>query len=196
MDRVVLRPRRLRLLVLLALSLALTGAGAWIVVDDQAWGYVVVGFFGLAAIVFAIALLPGAGRLELTSRGFTVTWLFRRWHVSWNDVERFYPTPLAPGPVTAVGISFNPEYESPAAPRGFLRGLGLRDEGLLPDNFGMDAAQLAALLNEWRTRYTGRADNATAFRIGVSTGESVSDVFARKPGSRRPRFRGFSVRDS
>jgi hypothetical protein len=49
--------------------------------------------FGLCVGGVVILLRPGAKRLDLTSRGFTIFAPFRKFDVAWDDVAEFGAVP-------------------------------------------------------------------------------------------------------
>jgi hypothetical protein len=80
--------------------------------------------------------------------GFTICNLFRPGRLRWRDVRDFRPR-SNPG-VTFVGFDFT----GAPAPLGRFaaRSLSWVERGL-PDTYGLDAEELAALLIVWRDRY-------------------------------------------
>ena len=93
---VVLVPSRRKWLFVLGGSLAFVAIGLWVRHDDPLWGWLGVGFFGIAALVGALMLLPGAGGLRLDSDGFEMTNLFRRHRCRWTEVSEFEVVRLPP----------------------------------------------------------------------------------------------------
>ena len=162
---------------MLAGSAAFTAGGVWMITDGNAGGWLVAGFFGLCALVGFVMLLPNAASLELTPQGFTQKTLFRRAAYRWSEVAEF-GTHVA-GNVTQVGFNFAPEYEQAEAMRALNRGLGFY-EGALGDTFGLGADELAALMEEWRTRYGARPPREESAELEP---RPVEEVLAEPPGS-------------
>ena len=145
---VTLHPRRRLALALLAASVALAVVGRAAAAEGRVVGWVALGFFGLCALVFAIVLLPGSAYLRLDSRGFTTRNLFRKGRLRWRDVRNFRPYSVPGG--TFVGFDFTEA--SGSLGRVSARKLAGVDGGL-PDTYGLEPEELAAVLNAWRDRY-------------------------------------------
>jgi len=90
----VLTPRPWKWLGVLVVSLVL-GSGGWLMITDpdtdarQGMGWFCLVFFGLAALVAIIQLIPGSSRVVVTSKGLYQTALYRRHFFAWADIERF-----------------------------------------------------------------------------------------------------------
>jgi hypothetical protein len=114
-------------------------------------GIVVFVFFGACAVVAAIQLVLGS-TLTLTTDGYTFTSLGRLVTRRWQDVEPFVAVRTsAIGGV--VGIRLAVPSERLPGPRRAARAVAGYDGGALPDTYGMKADDLAALMNEWHSRY-------------------------------------------
>ncbi len=96
----------------------------------------------IAIVAAARAVAPR--RLVLSPEGLTTTSLGRPTTRRWVDVDAFGVAPL---PNLSI-VTFE------ADPRA--AGSGARG-GALPETYGMNAADLAALLNEWKKRYGASA---------------------------------------
>jgi hypothetical protein len=152
----VLNGRRLRPAILLVASaiFALVGVLVFAVAPGgRVGGVVVFLFFGGCAAVAILQLVLGS-QLTLTAEGFTVRSLGRQVTRRWQDVESFVVV-RASAFTNIVGIRLL------AAPGGdtFLTRAARNVfgyQGALPDTYGMKANDLAALMNEWLSRY-GRA---------------------------------------
>ena len=138
----VLRPRRRRLLRLLLMSVALSSAGF---LGGGAAGTIPGALFALFSVAFGVAMLPGATFLRIERGGFTYRSFFRSRTFTWDDVDGFGPTMVSG--VEIVGFhSRRARRENPfaTATSAALSGYG----SALPDTYGLDARELAALLNE------------------------------------------------
>ena len=138
-EAVQLRASRVRSWLLGLLFLAFAGIG--IVATSsapEAWFGVV--FFGVLAAATFATVLPAAAGLTLAPEGFTVRSFFRGTLTPWAAVRRFR-VGRQPGRGAAV------VYEKREPPG---------EEDLLPDNYGMAADELAALLERWRQAHRGR----------------------------------------
>jgi hypothetical protein len=156
----VLTPRPWKWLGVLMVSLVI-GFGGWLMINDpdRAWtramGWCCLVFFGLAALVAIIQLIPGSSRVVVTSRGIYQTAMYRRHFFAWADIERFGVAEWTQwhGPLRQrhrlVGIRF----KAGSQVRKRWRRATLLSEGLvgyhgaLPDNYGYAHQELADLLN-------------------------------------------------
>jgi hypothetical protein len=145
---VTLYPQRRRTIVLAVVSAVFVVVGALAAADGAAIGWAAVGFFGLCLLVFLALLLPGAAYLRLDQEGFTICSLFRPGRVRWGDARSFRSYAVPGG--TFVGF----DLAGASAPLGRLVARSLSGvDGGLPDTYGLEAEELAGLLNVWRDRY-------------------------------------------
>jgi hypothetical protein len=150
---VVLVPSRRKWLLVLGGGLAFVAGGLWVMHDDPLWGWLAVGFFAIAALVGALMLLPGAGGLRLDSDGFEMTSLFRRHRSRWTEVSEFEVVRLPPS--LQKMVVFDDARTKDSALAKVNRSLAGRTGGL-PDSYSLSCEDLAAIMNEWRARATGR----------------------------------------
>jgi len=157
----VLTPRPWKWLGVLMVSLVL-GFGGWLMITDpdtdarQGMGWFCLVFFGLAALVAIIQLIPGSSRVVVTSKGLYQTALYRRHFFDWADIERFgvFERTHWHGPFRQrqrlVGIRF----KAGSHVRKRWRRASLLSEalvgyhGALSDNYGYKHQELADLLNQ------------------------------------------------
>lgn len=151
LERCVLRPSRRRTAGLVALCLLFVALGsALIAAGNGLVGGIAVLFFGLGAAVLGTNLLPGAAELRLDREGLEVRSLFRSRRFRWSDVHGFRPVTIPPAHSAVVGFDFSPG----ARPAGASLASSLAGvEGALPNTYGLSAAELATLLEQWRVRY-------------------------------------------
>jgi Bacterial PH domain len=98
--------------------------------------------------MFGTSLLPGAAHLRLDEEGFTMCNLFRKGRLRWREVRDFRPYSVPGG--TFVGFDLT----DGTFPLGRFAARSLSGvEGGLPDTYGLDPEELAAVLNAWRDRY-------------------------------------------
>jgi len=150
-DTLLLRPSRIKHLVMLAVSVAFTAGGATMIRDSRSMGWFVVIFFGLCTVIFITILLPNSAYLRLTHDGLETRSLFRSSKLQWSDVAAFRAGRI--GLNAMVLIEYAPSYRRARTGRAVataLTGAG----GALPDTYGRSAKALASLLNEWRARAT------------------------------------------
>jgi hypothetical protein len=107
----------------------------------------------MKTLVAALALLPGAGGLLLDSDGFEITSLFRPYRCRWTEVSEFEVVRVPPSLQKMVAFD-HARTEDRALARINRSLVGWA--GGLPDNYGLSHEDLAAIMNEWRARATGR----------------------------------------
>ena len=130
---------RLRWTLLLLSSAVFAAFGVlifFVAAGGRVAGVIIFLFFGACAGVAAFQLIVGT-QLVLAADGFTVRSMGRSVTRRWTDVENFDVFKAA---AFSEIVSFR-----------YVRG----PQSGLPDTFGMKASELAALMNEWRARYTG-----------------------------------------
>jgi hypothetical protein len=121
-------------------------------------GGLVGALIGLAVLaIFGIRLLPGASYLKIDDHGFTVRSIFRDHHqFQWKDIEGFKVITMRyMGFIplwSRVGYDFAESYRKRSLPGKVVHALA-RYDGLLPDNYGMKAKDLAALLESLRRQH-------------------------------------------
>jgi hypothetical protein len=150
---VVLVPSRRKWLLVLGGGLAFVAIGLWVMHDVPLWGWFGTGSFAVAALVAALMLLPGAGGLRLDSDGFEMTSLFRRHRSRWMEVSEFEVVRLPPS--LQKMVVFDDVRTKDSALAKVNRCLAGRTGGL-PDSYSLSHEDLAAIMNEWRARATGR----------------------------------------
>jgi len=135
-DRLVLKPGRLKWLALLVASAVFAFAGVLIfLTSSRPAGVLILVFFGLGALVSLVELFSGRFYLLLTPESISIGSLWKPASIAWEEIEAF--TPVRIGSTTLVKTVRR----------------GGRDT-FLPDTYGIRADRLAALLDNWRTRYS------------------------------------------
>lgn len=142
----VLRPGRIRWLAYFIIGLGFTVSGGLMIGVGDWWGWFVAGFFGLCMVVSAVLILPGASYLRLTAEGFTVCTLYQRQGFKWAEVGPCF-TGVVAGRKRVLFQFTDPTRSSRF--QGVVRAIW-GAEGTLPDTYGMTAAALATLMNDWR----------------------------------------------
>ena len=96
--------------------------------------------------------MPSASYLSLTTEGFIVSALFRKWPlIRWEDVSEFR---VAAAPPTGMKmVVFDWHRSTKPRLRRINRALVGAGEGL-PDTYGLKPGDLAELLNRWRKAAT------------------------------------------
>jgi hypothetical protein len=152
------------------LSLAFVAAGVWLILTGEAGAWLVLGFFGLCAVLALLVPLATRNHLRLDPDGFTVTTPVLTRSYRWAEVDRFF----AVGPDGSGSVGFDLAAAALRRHRGsqrLTRRLFGYDDAL-PQTYGMPPERLAALLNRWKARATGAArapdpDRVVVDQVGV-----------------------------
>lgn len=150
-ERLRLRPSPRKWLVVLAIAAVFVAFGVLMVRDGAAGGWPVTLFFGLCAAVALLVLLPGSTFLEIGPDGFETSHLFRRRRLAWSEVGPFSVANLGSGPM----VVFDRLGAAPSR-LGQLNAAIAGANDALPDTYGEEAGELAALMNAARDRASGR----------------------------------------
>ena len=118
-----------------------------LLLEHSALAWVTEVFFGLGALVALASLMPGSSFLRIEPDRLLVRTLYRTWSLERTQVAEFYTAPV--GGREVVCWSYVPEYKRQLRGRAFARAIS-GVEAALPDTYGLPAAELAAVLNEWR----------------------------------------------
>jgi len=159
-DRLALHISRGFTMVYVVLGLAMTAAGAFLIVAVTPTmgvlaalvGWAAVLFFGGITLLFLVQLI-WAKRFGLTldTEGFTVRMNLGSRRYRWVDVERFFPYhTMALQPVVAF------KYRGKAEIHGlqWTRGIFGTFDGTLPQNLPIRGLALLDLMETWRSRTT------------------------------------------
>ena len=106
-------------------------------------------FFGLGTIVFTIELLPNSSYLKLTNEGFEVCILYRSHFTNWTDVTGFGIYYIKFN--TMVVFNYTSNHKKDNTGKKIAKFL-TPYQGALPQTYGMNAIELAELMNEWKQR--------------------------------------------
>jgi len=147
-DKLILRPKPLKTIILALVCLAFTTGGILISLEEEWKGWLIASFFGLGLLVFIVQLIPGSSQLTLTKEGFIVTSLFRSYFTEWSDIEPFE--------VGYVGKSKFVKFDYKANHKKHKTGKGIAkfltgNHGALPSNYGMSLEDLSGLMNTWKS---------------------------------------------
>jgi len=145
-----LRPSPRKWLVVLAIATAFAAVGATMVWDGDAGGWAVTVFFAACAGVALLVLLPASTYLEIRHDGFEFSHLLHRRRLEWGEVGPFSAVRLGGHPM----VVFNRLAGAP--PRlGRLNAAIVGANDALPDTYGKEPGELAALMNAARERALG-----------------------------------------
>lgn len=152
--RLVLRPARRQWVFVLVAASAFTATGVWMIASGREHGGLVGGFFGLATLVAAIQLVPSASYLALERDRFVVVHLFRRREFAWSAVGPF--TVFAIG--SRVFVVFDRLDPGPLSRVARMSAAVAARNDALPDAYGRDPEELAALMNTAREQVVARVE--------------------------------------
>jgi hypothetical protein len=167
MEPVTITSSRRKLVLLLAAALLFVATATLLPTHrNDVWRLFAGSFFGLAAVVF-VALLIRPHRLTLDSHGVTVSGglVPREWSIAWADVDHFEPM----GGTDMVGFTYRNGAGGASPLRKVNRKISNVD-GAIPGSWPMSAAQMAALLEDYRTRAVTNGAPAPAIGPGRGRG--------------------------
>jgi hypothetical protein len=113
---------------------------------DKPVPYLCAAFFALGLPAAVRHLLPGANYLTLKSDGFVVCECFRSEEIKWADVQGF--TPRSIGHIDMVLFQHAPGFDKTSS--GCVAKPIAGYDGHLPDRYGFEACELAAVMNRLR----------------------------------------------
>ena len=148
----LIEPRTLRTkpisnIALLSVSVGFVGVGRWMVHEGQWSGWLIIGFFGVCALVAIALMLPGASYLRLNSEGFTMCCMYRSHTFKWSDVAEFDVSQIFGN--TMVMMNFSDSYKASPSVRKFnVATVGF--DGALPNSYGLKPEELADLMNRYK----------------------------------------------
>ena len=155
-DSLVLKPDRLRWLVVFLISAGFVGIAAWLGPDEDPmvfWG--AGGFFLLCALIAAPLMFGVGSSLTLDRDGFSCRTLFRTFRREWRECSAFYP--VSAGFRKYVGFSTQQDEAAHPGMAAANRAL-IGASGMLPDTFGHSAEELSDVMNRFRARSLGLND--------------------------------------
>ncbi|MBN9662652.1 MAG: hypothetical protein J0H49_30920 [Acidobacteria bacterium] len=146
----ILYPGRLRTLFLAVACAVFTLMGLGAGGGGLLWALLA----GIGAFIFFTSLLPSAAWLKLDAQGFTYRIAFREHRYNWADIRSFGVLTrryLGIIPVSRiVCFTFTEEHKKTKSLLLRMATAIARFDGQLPDNYGMKARDLAALMENWR----------------------------------------------
>lgn len=149
-----LHPSRRKFVLALAGCLAFAAVAIWLLQEGslspagtaKVWLGLVV--FGVCALVPAVMLLPGAGRLTLDAEGFEQVSLYVKRRVVWRDVGNFTVRPYSMRGRTNHCVG----YDDARLRTDNMNRRMIGRNAALPDAYGLSHDQLASLMTQWRAR--------------------------------------------
>jgi hypothetical protein len=151
-------PRKAKWIGIAVVGLFIVGVGGLIAsggTTGSVIGGVLMGMFGLFMTAFGLATLrPGAAYLRIDAEGIAYKQVFKEFRYRWEDLEAFGEMDINGTPF--VGFRLGDDHpKSKRKMRKIDRAVTGWDYNL-PDNYGMNTAQLAALLSQRRMRHLAR----------------------------------------
>ncbi len=148
-DSMTLKPDRLRWLLIFLICAGFVAIAIWLGPGDPVLFYGAGGFFLLCALIAAPLMIGVGSSLTLDREGFTCRTLFRTFRRDWKDCSDFYS--VTTGIRRHVGFS-TPQDEAAHPNLAAANRAMIGASGMLPDNYGLDADELAELMNAYRAR--------------------------------------------
>ena len=145
-EPVVFRPKKVKMFLFLLLALAFVAGGVLMLQEGEAFGWLVVAFFGLGVVVLALQFLPNCSYLRVSSSGIEFRSLWRRCSYNWTDISHFFAGRI--GGNKMVLYDFSPSYHEAHRTRSVSKAV-TGAEAALPDTYGFTAEALADYLNQW-----------------------------------------------
>lgn len=103
--------------------------------------------FALAAIASGISLFPNQSYIKLDDMGITIRSMFKTINIKWNELECFYTDKRFSKTIVVFSLKGkNHNYLN-------VENLVSANE-VLPDSYGLDPAELAALLEKYRINHS------------------------------------------
>ena len=146
-DQLIFKTKKTKTILFTIGSLLFTIGTLYIEDDNKFMSIAGPLFFGLCTLVFIIQLIPGASQLKITSDGFEITNLFKKDFISWNDIKEFKTGYISSNEMVLMDYADNHKKMMTGKKISrFLSG----SHGALPDTYGMKAAELCRIMNEWK----------------------------------------------
>jgi hypothetical protein len=145
----IMRPGKLRSVLLLAGCLIFVVAGVFMGRSGKWIGWLCAAFFGLGIPLAIIQLIPGASYLEVRSDGFEICHVFRKRFIPWSMVDKFHiidVTPMSWSKTKRVGFDLLHPTERASMGQELSKTLA-GSEDMLPDNYGKKAEDLVEIMN-------------------------------------------------
>lgn len=151
-DSMLLKPDRLRWLMVFLISAGFVAIAVWIGPSDPMLFYGAGGFFLLCALIAAPLMFGVGSSLTLDRDGFSCRTLFRTFRREWRECSAFYP--VSAGFRKYVGFSTQQDEAAHPGMAAANRAL-IGASGMLPDTFGQSAEELSDVMNRFRARSLG-----------------------------------------
>ncbi len=151
-KEIILRPSKFKHIRISITSFILAACSVSSISEHPLIGWTGVLLFGGGGIFLLIQLLSKSSQLRLTEDGFEVSSMGKRTFTTWGDVSEFFVLNTTQNGLTVnslVGYNNSAQYQKQELARSISHAL-TKCEGALPDTYGMSAADLAALMTDWK----------------------------------------------
>lgn len=138
----ILKPGKVKSSILLVISIGFVALGISLLERNMLIAILNIVFFGLCFIVFLLNLIPGSSYLKIDEKGIEMKGLMRKTFIPWQAVNSFGTKWVAFNKLVVFDLNKN-----------LAGGKLKRRQGGLPDTYGMSAARLAELLNEYKAKF-------------------------------------------
>lgn len=139
---IILKPGKVKSSILLVISIGFVALGISLLERNMLIAVLNIVFFGLCFIVFLLNLIPGSSYLKIDEKGIEMKNLFRTTFIPWQAVNSFGTKWVAFNKLVVFDLNKNLAGEKQK-----------RRQGGFPDTYGMSAAKLAELLNEYKAKF-------------------------------------------
>lgn len=154
----VLRPSRSGIYASGFAALLFGGIGIGMVASGRPLGLIALAVGAVALFAFVMGVWPGRAFLRLDRQGFYVKAPTKSWGATWHEVEQFRVEARLVGrnrvTMNVVRADYRDGYEAQRTPGSQLgEAFGVDERYVMPGYGGLDAEQLAELLEQWRTAH-------------------------------------------
>ncbi|WP_449388454.1 STM3941 family protein [Chryseobacterium lineare] len=142
----ILKPGKVKSIVLLIISIGFVILGISLLDKSKLIAILNIVFFGMCFMVFLLNLIPGSSYIKIDEKGIEMKNLFRITFIPWQAVNTF----------KTKWVVFNKLVVFDLNKTLVGNNMKLRQGGF-PDTYGMSAAKLAQLLNEYKSKFDPEA---------------------------------------
>ncbi|WP_346984120.1 STM3941 family protein [Chryseobacterium sp. POE27] len=142
----ILKPGKVKNIVLLIISIGFVILGISLLDKSKLIAILNIVFFGMCFMVFLLNLIPGSSYIKIDEKGIEMKNLFRITFIPWQAVNTF----------KTKWVVFNKLVVFDLNKTLVGNNMKLRQGGF-PDTYGMSAAKLAQLLNEYKSKFDPEA---------------------------------------
>lgn len=142
----ILKPGKVKSILLMIISITFIILGISLLDKNLLIAILNIVFFGLCFVVFLINLIPGSSYLKIDEKGIEMKNLFRITFIPWEAVHTFKTKWIVFNKLVVFDLN-----KSLVDNKMKLR------QGGFPDTYGMSAAKLADLLNEYKAKFDSEA---------------------------------------